>query len=98
METEVPGCWANANVDENYINRKFIDELNYVDKNGNVMFPEGIFHFDWDMNNYGREGDFSPSEGLIPYWDGESKAAARFFSALLTTTATRSSPASMRPA
>ncbi len=68
---------TNANVDENYINRKFIDELNYVDKNGNVMFPEGIFHFDWDMNNYGREGDFSPSEGLIPYWDGESKAGSK---------------------
>ena len=48
-----------------------------MDKNGNVMFPEGIFHFDWDMNNYGREGDFSPSEGLIPYWDGESKAGSK---------------------
>ena len=64
---------TSRDCDENYVNREFINEFNFVDKNGNVLFPEGIFHYDWHIVNYGTKGDLSPSEGLIPYWDGESK-------------------------
>lgn len=62
-----------ADVDENYVNRQFVREYNFADKDGNVIFPSGFFHDDFDIHNYGRQGYMSPSEGMVPFWDGETK-------------------------
>lgn len=60
---------CTADVDENYVNRVFVNEFNYADKDGNILFPAGIFHKGWQ--NADISGLF-PSEGMIPYWDGKS--------------------------
>ena len=62
-----------ADVDENYVNRQFVREYNFADKDGNVIFPSGFFHDDFAIHNYGRTGEMSPSEGMVPFWDGKTK-------------------------
>lgn len=64
-----------ANVDENYVNRQFVQEYNFADKDGNILFPEGLFHGDYYIYNK-HEGDMAPSEGMIPFWDGETKGGS----------------------
>lgn len=61
-----------ADVDENYVNRQFVREYNFADKDGNIIFPEGLFHGHYDIYSK-REGEMSPSDGMIPFWDGETK-------------------------
>ena len=64
-----------ANVDENYVNRQFVQEYNFADKDGNILFPEGLFHGDYYIYNK-HEGDMAPSDGMIPFWDGETKGGS----------------------
>ena len=61
-----------ANVDENYVNRQFVQEYNFADKDGNILFPDGLFHGHYDIYS-NREGEMNPSDGMIPFWDGETK-------------------------
>lgn len=60
-----------ANVDENYVNRQFISEYNFADKDGNILFHDGLFHGHYDIYS-NHEGEMNPSEGIIPCWDGET--------------------------
>ena len=62
-----------ANVDENYVNRRFVQELNLADKDGNIVLPEGSMYYKaGDFTSYLKTGRYGPSEGLMAFWDGKS--------------------------
>lgn len=62
-----------ADIDENYVNRRFVRELNLADKDGNIVLPEGRMHYSSAITTYLTSGHYAPSEGLVAFWDGESK-------------------------
>lgn len=63
---------TSADVDENYVNRRFVREFNLADKEGNIVLPEGKMHY-WDgILTYLKNGQLVHSEGLAPFWDGET--------------------------
>ena len=65
--------WSDEDYDGNYVNRQFVDELNLVDKNGNVLLPEGSMMANSTVYNYSRYQHYDPSDGVFFYWDGITK-------------------------
>ncbi len=63
---------TSADVDENYVNRRFMQKFNLADKEGNIVLPEGKMHY-WDgILTYLKSGQLVPFDGLAPFWDGET--------------------------
>lgn len=67
-----------ADIDENYVNRRFVRELNLADKDGNIVLPEGRMHYSSAITTYLTSGRYAPSEGLVPFWDGNSSELMGF--------------------
>lgn len=59
--------------DENYVNRKYVYELNWADRDGNIVLPEGSLKANDRVYDLSRFHHFDVSEGILAYWDGESK-------------------------
>ena len=57
--------WSDEDYDGNYVNRQFVDELNLVDKNGNILLPEGSMMANSTIYNYSRYQNYDPSDGVF---------------------------------
>lgn len=65
--------YADMDSDENYVNRQYVYELNWADRDGNIVLPEGSLKANDRVYDLSRFHHFDVSEGILAYWDGESK-------------------------
>ena len=63
--------YSDLDSDENYVNHQYVYELNWADRNGNIVLPEGSLKANAQVYNHSKY-HFSVSEGILAYWDGES--------------------------
>ena len=65
--------YTDLDADENYVNRQYVYELNWADRDGNIVLPEGSLKANSRVYDLSRFHHFDVSEGILAYWDGESK-------------------------